>query len=1328
MRRLPSLLATGLLGCGLLPAFAVQATATYVDNARFSGDFNGDGYNDLLWRNTVTGDNYIHYLSSGGVSAVQKINTVADQQWQIEAIADINGDGRDDLIWRHQTTHLLYAYLMNGNQVTQSGFLSSPSADWQLAAVGDLNGDGREDLFWRNELEGYNYVYFMQGLTFTGGLINQVYNQTWKVAGIADFNGDGKDDIFWRNVAKGDNAFYLMKGGVQFQLYELGRISGDWQPESLCDVNGDGNVDIFWRHQTTGENYVHHMSATKIESIDYVNTLSAMNWAVSGCSDVNGDNKQDVIWLDQGTGKTAAYQMNGNQISKIIDLKKASSPWMLVSGRAYAAETGSVPEAPSVFQATATSQTAVSLSWKDNSQTEERFLLQRSVAGSNSTVTIELAANATSYQDTWLTADTTYQYVLSAQNSYGQSSSVTVQVSTPAENTQQHSAIDLSDVTSIQIQPPVLRTNTTREQQAVAVGVNSDGSLVPVSHVVEWSVADTAVATVSADGMVTVKQSSGSTVLSASFNGMTAQYTLEEKNTGYPDKFSIFLKKPTNFPDAYIYIWTIPSADGQPEEPVGAWPGVEMTDVSASYGEGWYQFEIGDASQYISYDNVVHFKFNGGLNQAESASDFIRDVADGSQWWNDADSDFQDIPPGDVTGGQLVLIKTVTEGTLLATLDAPNVDVSGDSFATGTILTVTAPAAPIGSAFSHWSGDGASYLVDATKSSSRFVVPEADVLTLIPQFSDHASDGHETGRAEYGKQCESCHGEKGDGGAFKIPLTFSDIGGNYSSVLDLANYIAEKMPTTGPGSCVGTSEGDCAYEIASMIFDDAWEGPSIRTCDAASYEDMAPAPRNLRLLTRQEYLNSVNDLTGLNFDSTLLDSIPTDPAAANFDTSADILPDNVKIAGYDMAAAVVAEQVITSKGFSGLASACGNNASCVVESFGRKVFRRPLSSAEVSRYAALYSNGDAGKTVVQALFTSPYFLFRSEVGQYDSTTGFYKLTNYEVATLLSYTFWATTPDETLLNAAASSSFDATVQAERLLNDARAKTAFARFVSGWLIDPRFNFPVIDDLDLQDAMKQETIQFVTNVVFGNLNYAELLTADYTYVNAKLAQHYGMNSAISGWQKQFYTGDNLQRSGILGHASFLASHTSTARTSPIKRGVYIRHALLCQEFPPPVAANSDAVTDDSLSIKELFKAHTDDPGCQSCHQFIDDIGWGFQNYGMDGRLRTTELALDGVTVHAVDGNGAINSLYAPETVLESGAGEPFSTLRGLAELIAATPNSSACYARQFYRYATGHKETASDECSINVFGSQFVAGQQTLKELMLEYTRLPNFMLRQ
>jgi glucose/sorbosone dehydrogenase/VCBS repeat protein/FG-GAP repeat protein len=252
------------------------------------GDFDGDGKADVLWRNTSTGQNYLYFMDGTTIKPGEGfIRTVADQDWQVAGTGDFDGDGKDDILWRNAATGENYLYPMDGLSIkaTEGSLRSVADLTWQVAGVGDFDGDGKADVLWRNSSSGQNYLYPMDGKAIkpSEGLIRTVADLNWKVTGIGDFDGDGAADILWRNAATGENYLYLMQGRTikPSEGYLRTVADLDWQIVAAGDYDGDGKADVLWRHATSGENYLYPMNGTAIKPTEgYIRTVPVANWSV----------------------------------------------------------------------------------------------------------------------------------------------------------------------------------------------------------------------------------------------------------------------------------------------------------------------------------------------------------------------------------------------------------------------------------------------------------------------------------------------------------------------------------------------------------------------------------------------------------------------------------------------------------------------------------------------------------------------------------------------------------------------------------------------------------------------------------------------------------------------------------------------------------------------------------------------------------------------------------------------------------------------------------------------------------------------------------------
>ena len=827
---------------------------------------------------------------------------------------------------------------------------------------------------------------------------------------------------------------------------------------------------------------------------------------------------------------------------------------------------------------------------------------------------------------------------------------------------------------------------------------------VGVSSPTSWSSSNPSIVSVSNSGVITGGNTAGSATITADYQSLTSSIVVD--NAGAAQY--IYFNKPLEWGTVTTHIWT--NEGGALTARSGAWPGLILDESASEYGAQWLRLTI--PVDWLNSNNEINLIFSdSGNNQsADLTVNLVNPAWFDGQWLTTE-------PMGDgvVTGTQIQV------GNGSVTL-AGSENLSGKLFSAGTVVDIDADAPGTGLVFSRWEGSGIAYLIDASSPNTQMVVGTGLSQVVLAVF-DQVIDNYAVGRDNYnGQGCAGCHGSEGNGGT-----SLANVPNNYS-LTELISYIETNMPLGNASACTG----ECASSIAEMMMADAYAQPE-NVCRADSLDDLIPQDRNYRLLSTLEYNNSVRDLLGLTADVDVTSgNIPADIPVNGFKTNANTIFTNDYAKGYIVAAETAAALV---SNIYNLTPGCSNT-SCFLADFGKRAFRQPLTSAQITTLTAVHNEqGDLG--LMTAILSSPAMLYRSEVGVADGS-GYYKLTDYEVASMLSYTYWATTPDAALLAKAdagqLSTPADISATVSSMLLDAKSQAAFERFIVGWLdLDKEIKTTVLSD-SLKADMKQETVEFVRNVVFSGGSYGDLLNADYSYMTEQLATHYGLNwPGGTGWQQVNYsadgTGANSERRGVLGHAGILSIQSASEKTHPVKRGLFVRRNLMCQDFPPPpIGAILKPQEDPTLTVRERFEtAHLQD-GCEACHQYIDGIGFGLENYNAVGQFVTTETT-DSGAVKPINALGYINSLLSAETFLsESDPVVNYEGMDELSALIADSAHGKACYARQWYRYTRGQREESTDSCTLQVFGQTFKdSSNASMLDLMVQFTQTQNYSLR-
>jgi hypothetical protein len=504
----------------------------------------------------------------------------------------------------------------------------------------------------------------------------------------------------------------------------------------------------------------------------------------------------------------------------------------------------------------------------------------------------------------------------------------------------------------------------------------------------------------------------------------------------------------------------------------------------------------------------------------------------------------------------------------------------------------------------------------------------------------------------------------------------------------------------------------------------------------------SPAPKaeltlgttKLRRVTRLEYNNLVRDLLG---DTTRpgISFGPDLDGESGFLTGgivSRVEADQYLDAGERLAAAAVKmlDKLVPCSP-TGAEDAC---ASEFIAKFGRRTYRRPLSTEETRDLQDLYDWAKANKFdyatrvqfVLTAMLQSPNFLYRWEFGRaVAGKKDLNALTSYELASRLSFALWGSMPDDDLSRAADAGTLiqpaELEKQARRMLDSPKARDAAASFKNGWLHfieggdiqkDPK-RFKTWNAVALA-AVDAETEEFVVRAVTaGEDALKTLFTADFTWGNEAVAKFYGV-AGITGTEVQKIP-LGAGRAGILTQASLLARNSGPSASSPVRRGHMIREQFLCDEPPPPPKdLNPQPPVDNGMmSIRQQVLDHQNQPSCRACHQLMDGFGLALEGFDAVGLVRTMDAG------QPIDASGEVLWPGQPAPVR-------FNGVRELGAKLGADGVSQRCFVQQYFRFALGRKEQ-NDVGTIDAALDGFKKARFSIRELVVAVVKSDAFRYR-
>ena len=480
---------------------------------------------------------------------------------------------------------------------------------------------------------------------------------------------------------------------------------------------------------------------------------------------------------------------------------------------------------------------------------------------------------------------------------------------------------------------------------------------------------------------------------------------------------------------------------------------------------------------------------------------------------------------------------------------------------------------------------------------------------------------------------------------------------------------------------------------------------------------------SMRRLTRSEYHHALEQVFG---DAvTPPDDLDPDESSELFTTigASKVATSDHGVEQYHGAAMAVAVEVLDHRqDYPELASCAPASSAdpCVaslVASFGRRLWRRSLSDAEVTRHASIV--GAAGeeadalglgmKYVVASLLASPNFVYVGVEGETDPDSGRTRFSSWEMATRLSLLLWDSIPDDELLDAAESGELDSPegvrAQAERMLDEDRAKAIASRFFGEhWNVSrleiqnknpdvfPKWNQALLD------SFRQEFTQVLADAVEKEDNLLDVLVRSTTIADAELADFYGSEPSADGSGVIELDG---HRAGLFTSGAVISANSPSDRTSPTHRGVFVFERVLCEEIPPPPPnVNTNLEKDSSQtpkSLREQLEQHRKDPACAGCHAVFDPVGLTFENFDGIGEFRTEDA---GQTIDSSGGLGGVT----------------FADARDLANYLRHDPRTPHCISERVLTYALGREPEATEAPYVDRIDTAFAASNYSFRELAL------------
>jgi hypothetical protein len=494
------------------------------------------------------------------------------------------------------------------------------------------------------------------------------------------------------------------------------------------------------------------------------------------------------------------------------------------------------------------------------------------------------------------------------------------------------------------------------------------------------------------------------------------------------------------------------------------------------------------------------------------------------------------------------------------------------------------------------------------------------------------------------------------------------------------------------------------------------------TCQVSLSEDQ----NKLRRLSNREYANTIEDILGINVENLVSEFPPDDLSKGFANTYSDIALSELRSDKYSSAAFRIADAAQKSQGFKDryLGKNCDLSFECLEKFLGGYlflIFRSPPSEETINTYRSLHEkvSGQEGNNfwdgisaVVAASLMEPLFLYHILVNQ-EETGRDRELSQFELASRISYLIWHSSPDVQLLKAAGNNELlpDKNLESmiDRMIESPKAKRAFRSFITEWLsLDNLVNAQRSDAFgaiapELKEAMKEEVLRYFETHVFSSSDIIKnIFIGDKTFLNSELAKIYGLTPKSDDFEE--YSLVNEKHFGILTMAGILTSLSPSDDTSPVKRGFYFSKNFLCNDIPEPPAdagAFEPDVLAEDITPRERFKVHTRKESCKTCHVLVDDFGLAMETYDSIGRFRSS-----------YDNKKAI--ITAGSFLLDDKL-VAITDIMDLAGKVATSRQAKECFVKKVLQYSIGHKINQDNQCEVTKISKKFNDSGKNYRELI-------------